>query len=59
MCQALEILGFNATYHMTSVGNNRRDASMWLDALRAKYDGVGRFGIAEWDQLLGHCQVRH
>lgn len=31
---------------------------MWLQALRAKYDGVGKpFGRVEFDQLLGHCQV--
>jgi len=30
---------------------------MWLEALRAKYDGVGTFGVEKWDQLLGHCMV--
>jgi hypothetical protein len=31
---------------------------MWLDALRAKHDGVGKMvGREEFDQLLGHCQV--
>lgn len=28
---------------------------MWVEALRAKYDGIGQpFGRAEFDQLLGH-----
>jgi hypothetical protein len=31
---------------------------MWLDAMRAKFEGEGKpFGKAEFDQLLGHCQV--
>lgn len=31
---------------------------MWLDAMRAKFDGKGkRFGRKEFDQLLGHCQA--
>lgn len=32
---------------------------MWLEALKAKYDGCGKpYGRAEFDKLLGHCQVR-
>lgn len=31
---------------------------MWSDALAAKYDGEGTFGKEQWDQLLGHCQVK-
>lgn len=31
---------------------------MWLEALRAKYDGVGKpYGREEFDKLLGHCQA--
>lgn len=31
---------------------------MWMDALRAKYDGEGeRFTRADWDQLLGDAQA--
>lgn len=57
--QALGMLGYHETYHMTSTsGDNCRDSVMWLDALRAKYDGIGKFGRKDWDQLLGHCQVR-
>ncbi|KAK8162914.1 P-loop containing nucleoside triphosphate hydrolase protein [Phyllosticta citrichinensis] len=54
---ALKELGLNDTYHMMSVSvENPPDALFWMDALRAKYDGVGSFGREEWDQLLGHCQ---
>jgi hypothetical protein len=32
---------------------------MWLAGLRAKFEGKGPlFGKSEFDQLLGHCQVR-
>lgn len=34
-----------------------RDCEMWTRAIRAKFDGEGDFGKAEWDQLLGHCQA--
>lgn len=34
-----------------------RDCEMWMRAIRAKWDGEGEFGKAEWDQLLGHCQA--
>lgn len=31
---------------------------MWMEALRAKYDGVGKpYGREEFDRLLGHCQA--
>jgi hypothetical protein len=36
---------------------NPRDCEMWLDALRAKFEGKGKFDKKDWDQLLGHCQV--
>jgi hypothetical protein len=56
---ALQRLGYNKTYHMMSASvENPPDCLMWHDALCAKYDGVGKFGRAEWDQLLGDCQVR-
>lgn len=55
---ALKRLGFEDTYHMTStLHENRRDSELWLDALQEKADGVGTFEKANWDQLLGHCQV--
>ena len=38
---------------------NPRDCELWYEALRAKYDGVGKpFGREDFDQLLGNCQVR-
>jgi hypothetical protein len=57
--RALKTLGYNDTYHgFASTLENARDCEMWLDALKAKYDGKGKlFGKEEFDQLLGHCQV--
>lgn len=59
MRKALEILGFNKTYHSHSAYvENPRDCKLWLDAMRAKYDGVGKpFGRFEFDRLLGHCHA--
>lgn len=55
---ALQELGFVDTYHMTSASvHNPPDCLMWMDALAAKYDGVGKFERKDWDQLLGHCQA--
>ncbi|KAI1923140.1 hypothetical protein LOZ58_003693 [Ophidiomyces ophidiicola] len=56
--EALTRLGFDHTYHMISVlFENPPDAHMWIDAIRAKFDGVGTFEKEQWDQLLGHCQA--
>jgi len=58
MQMALQILGYNETYHGFALLANFRDAEMWLEALDAKYNpqnGLKPFGRAEWDQLLGHC----
>lgn len=54
------LLGFNDVYHMTSMlEENPRDSEMWVEAYEAKFEGKGKpFGREEWDQLLGHCQVR-
>ncbi len=57
ICQAMEILGFNETYHMSKVMNNLSDSDLWLDAINAKAKGDKPFGREQWDQLLGHCQV--
>jgi len=55
---ALEQLGYNDTYHMLSVMENRMDCGIWIEAFDAKYFGKGKpFGREEWDMLLGHCQV--
>lgn len=55
MQNALRILDYPNPYHFSSVYGNVRDCDMWVDALRAKHDGVGTpFGRTEFDQLLGH-----
>lgn len=57
---ALKQLGYNDTYHMMSVMENRMDGEMWIEAYEAKYFGKGKpYGREEWDQLLGHCQVKY
>jgi len=59
MCIALKQLGYVDTYHMKSVIENPMDCQMWIEALEAKYFGKGKpFEREDWDQLLGHCQVR-
>jgi hypothetical protein len=52
-------LGYTDTYHMMSCSiENPPDALMWMDALKAKYDGEGRpFTREDWDRLLGNCQA--
>lgn len=42
---------------MTSILQNPKDAYMWHDALRAKYENGKPFGRREWDQLLGHVEA--
>ncbi|KAM4067115.1 NAD dependent epimerase/dehydratase [Hirsutella rhossiliensis] len=56
---AMKQLGYHDTYHMMSCSiENPPDALMWMEALRAKYDGQGKpFGPKEWDRLLGHAQA--
>ncbi|KAH8432010.1 sulfotransferase family protein [Aspergillus melleus] len=53
---ALQQLGYD-TYHMTSIMQNPKDASMWADAFRGKYHGGTPFTRKEWDQLLGHVEA--
>ncbi|KAF4122323.1 NAD dependent epimerase dehydratase [Geosmithia morbida] len=59
MRAAMKQLGYVDTYHMMSCSiENPPDALMWMDALRAKYDGVGKpFTREDWDQLLGNAQA--
>lgn len=59
MRAAMQQLGYVDTYHMMSCSiENPPDALLWMDALRAKYDGVGKpFTREDWDQLLGNCQA--
>ncbi|CRG83604.1 hypothetical protein PISL3812_00958 [Talaromyces islandicus] len=55
---ALERLGYLRCYHMMCASvENPPDCLMWHDALAAKYDGEGKFGREEWDQILGDCQA--
>ena len=55
---ALKELGYDDCYHMMSASvENPPDCLLWQDAFAAKYDGKGKFGREEWDQLLGHCQA--
>lgn len=59
MCIALKQLGYVDTYHMKSVFENPMDCQMWIEAFEAKYLGKGKpFEREDWDQLLGHCQVK-
>ncbi|RYP67874.1 hypothetical protein DL771_006982 [Monosporascus sp. 5C6A] len=59
MRAAMQRLGYVDTYHMMSCSiENPPDALFWMDALRAKYDGVGKpFEREDWDKLMGHCQA--
>lgn len=55
---ALKTLGYEDCYHMMSASvENPRDCQLWARAFAAKFDGIGKFEKAEWDQLLGHCQA--
>ena len=57
--QALIRLGYQDCYHFAStLQENPRDTELWLEALNAKFKGIGKeYGKAEWDALLGHCQA--
>ncbi|KAL1887815.1 hypothetical protein Sste5346_009990 [Sporothrix stenoceras] len=59
MRDAMTQLGYVDTYHMMSCSiENPPDALLWMDALRAKYDGIGKpFERKDWDKLLGRCQA--
>ncbi|KAI1658732.1 hypothetical protein F4813DRAFT_395613 [Daldinia decipiens] len=56
---AMKKLGYVDTYHMMNCSiENPPDALLWMDALRAKYDGVGEpFTRKDWDKLLGGAQA--
>ena len=54
MHRALEILGYPC-YHGLVLVANTADCVMWNQALDAKYfPGNMKFGIADWDKLLGN-----
>jgi hypothetical protein len=57
--QALIQLGYKDCYHFASaLQENPRDAEMWIEALNAKFKGIGEpFGKNQWGALLGHCQA--
>ena len=57
--QALVQLGYKDCYHFSStLQENPRDAEMWIEALNAKFKGIGQpYGKEQWDALLGHCQA--
>ncbi|KAI1343524.1 P-loop containing nucleoside triphosphate hydrolase protein [Xylariaceae sp. FL0016] len=59
MRAAMKQLGYVDTYHMMNCSiENPPDALLWMDALRAKYDGVGQpFTRKDWDKLLGNSQA--
>ncbi|KAI0886208.1 P-loop containing nucleoside triphosphate hydrolase protein [Annulohypoxylon maeteangense] len=59
MRAAMKQLGYVDTYHMMSCSiENPPDALLWMDALRAKYDGIGTpFTRKDWDKLLGNAQA--
>lgn len=55
---ALFELGYFDVYHGSSFCNeNPRDAEMWTEALRGKFEGAKPFERADWDHLFGHCMV--
>jgi hypothetical protein len=57
--QALVQLGYKDCYHFSStMQENPRDAEMWIEALNAKFKGIGEpYGKEQWDALLGHCKA--
>jgi hypothetical protein len=55
---ALRSLGYLETYHMRAASTETpRDCELWMQAIKAKWDGEGKFDKQDWDQLLGHCQA--
>jgi hypothetical protein len=56
---ALIHLGISDVYHMAvPFSENLPDIGMWVEAIDAKYKGVGKlYGKEELDKLLGHCMV--
>jgi hypothetical protein len=43
---------------MRKVIQNPLDCILWQKLFAAKYDGIGSIEKQDFDQLLGHCQVR-
>ena len=53
---ALQKLGYDGVYHMTTVISNVPDALMWRDAFNGEMGKGPKFTRKEWDQLLGDVQ---
>jgi len=61
MWDALKLLGYIDCYHMFNLMIDPDDNDMWIDAINGKFFshlGHKPFEKKDWDQLLGHCQVR-
>jgi len=58
---ALLQLGISDVYHMAvPFEENPPDVGLWVEAIDAKYKGVGKqYGKEEWDSLLGEFMVRY
>ncbi|KAF2812080.1 uncharacterized protein BDZ99DRAFT_383261 [Mytilinidion resinicola] len=57
--QVLLNLGYHDCYHFeTLVHESRQNASMWMQALEAKFENRGTpFTKHHWDQILGNCMA--
>ncbi|KAI1075187.1 hypothetical protein F5B20DRAFT_585594 [Whalleya microplaca] len=53
---ALQQLGINDVYHMTTYVDNPEDYHLWEAAIHAKKAGKN-ITREQWDQLLGNCQA--
>jgi hypothetical protein len=62
LCEALKMLGYVDCYHGFDVLFRERlqDMKLWQAACEAKFEGIGKpYTKAQWDNLLGHCQVEN
>ena len=55
MCEAYDILGYPNPYHYAKIFANVQDTDIWIDLLKAKYEGKGSVTKNDFDQVLGHC----
>lgn len=59
ICAAFKILGLKS-YHWNEVLSNKNNAhlQLWLNAVKAKYDGIGKpFKGEDFDQMLWDYDV--
>ena len=55
MQKALTILGYTSPYHFSSFYDNVGECDLWVEAMKAKYYGIGKMpDKAFFDGLLGH-----